>query len=155
MGSYPHFAASKLRTARTICFDKECFDLSYYQSYDIDQVIQSWRGTLTAIAVGDILGADVKEMGVASIDEGPEDLTVQAPGAHYHDIVLTEGLLHCPILFTDLVSASSLWKKGWYYQGGTETLNRYDDDFQLASNLIRKKSFRFSNFSPPSDVTRL
>lgn len=73
------------------------------------QIIQEAGGTLTAIGVGDV------------------HLTVQAPGGH-HDIVLT-GVLHCPILFRNLISASSLRKKGWYFHGGTETLNRCDNDF--------------------------
>ena len=99
-------------------WDTDCYESSSYQSFDIDRVIQGAGGTLTAIGVGDV------------------HLTIQAPGGHYHDIVLT-GVLHCPVLFTNLISASSLRKKGWYLHGGTETLNRCDDDFQLASTPIQ------------------
>lgn len=62
-------------------------------------------------------------------------LTVQAPEDHYHNIVLT-GVLRCPMLFTNLFSASCLRKRGWYLHGATKTPNRCDD-FQLAFTPIQ------------------
>lgn len=41
------------------------------------------------------------------------------------------------MLFTNLILASCLRKKGWYLHGDTETLNRCDNDFQLASTFIQ------------------
>ena len=71
-------------------------------------------------------------------------LTVQAPEDHYHNIVLT-GVLRCPMLFTNLFSASCLRKRGWYLHGATKTPNRCDD-FQLAFTPIQ-------NGLCPADVT--
>lgn len=81
-------------------WERECYDTFSYHSYDIDQVIQGAGRTLTAIGVGDI------------------HLAVQALGGRYHDIVLI-GVLHCPILFTNLISASGLGKKDWYLYSTT------------------------------------
>ena len=101
-----------------MCWDKDSFDPATYESFESIRAIQGAGGTLSAIGIGDV------------------HLTVKAPQGHYHDIVLT-GVLRCPMLFTNLISASSLKKKGWYLHGGTETLNRCYDDFQLASTPIQ------------------
>ena len=79
---------------------------------------QEAGGTFNAISIGNIY------------------LTVLASKGHYHKIVLAE-VLHCPILFTNLISASYLWKKGWYLHEDIEMLNRCDDNFQLVSIPIK------------------
>ncbi len=85
-------------------------------------MIQGAGGTLTAIYVGVI------------------HLTIEAPGSHHHNIVLID-VLHCPILFTKLVSASHLRKKGLYFCRGSETVNRCDDDIQLAFTPIQNSLY--------------
>ena len=101
-----------------MCWDEKCFNPSTYELFASIRIIQEAGGTLYVTGVGDVR------------------LTVQAPEGHYHNIVLT-GVLRCPMLFTNLISASCLRKKGWYLHGGTKTINRCNDDLQLAFTPIQ------------------
>lgn len=100
-----------------IAWNKKCFNINFYKNYDVDQTMQGTSKTFAAISVDSI------------------KITIQAPRGHYHDITLL-GVLHYPILFTNLLSVSYLQKKGWYLYGGTKTLNKCDDNFKLESTPI-------------------
>lgn len=99
-------------------WNRKYYHPSSYHSFNINQIIQETGRTLTNIGVADIY------------------LTIQAPKGHYYDIILIE-VLHCPILFTNLILASYLQKKGWYLYKGTKTLNRCNNNFQITSTSIK------------------
>lgn len=100
-----------------IIWHKKCFDSNFYTTYNIDQTIQGAGGTFATIGIDNV------------------KITVQAPRGHYHDIILL-GVLYWPIIFTNWLSVSCLWKKGWYLYEGIKTLNSCNDDFELLSTPI-------------------
>ena len=96
----------------------ECYYPSFYYFFDIDQVSQRGGEIFIIIGVNDI------------------HLNVQVSGGHNHEIVLRR-VLYYLILFTNLISASCLQKKGMYLYRGTETLKSCNDIFQLAFTPIK------------------
>lgn len=72
-----------------IMWDKNFFNSNFYETYNVDQIIQGAGETFAAI-------------GVSSIK-----IAVQVPRDQYHNITLS-GVLHCSILFINLLSVSYL-----------------------------------------------
>ena len=98
--------------------DRDVYETHTYREFQTPKNVQGAGGNLMAVGIGEVR------------------LTVKSPDGRSREAVL-HNVLHCPSLFTNLVSASCLRKKGWYLHGGTETINRISDNFQLASAPIQ------------------
>ncbi len=98
--------------------DRDVYGTHTYREFKTSKNFQGTGGNLMAIGIGEVR------------------LTVKSPDGQSREAVLYN-VLHRPSLFTNLVSARRLRKKGWYLHGGTETINRISDNFQLASALFQ------------------
>ncbi len=102
-----------------------CNDRAFFESYTLvsrPTTIQGAGGTLSAVGIGNV------------------PLTVETKNGTRNKIVLL-GVLHVPGLFTNLVSGSQLFQKGFYLHGGDQTVNSLFDNTEIASAPIQDGLF--------------
>ncbi len=98
--------------------DRDVYETHTYRNFKTPKNVQGAGENLMAVGIDEVR------------------LTVKSPDGQSQEAVL-HNVLHCPSLSTNLVSASCLRIKRWYLHGGTETINRISDNFQLASAPIQ------------------